>query len=250
MLKFLLSKLSKTSTPPVTMPTASAEQKDEALLRAIEERRRADPLIGAKLGGKHVSQRLLIALKGERGVHIESLLCALGALAGYACQASLRAQTAAKGLPETAAFVVAQGADGRRYFFGDPLNQLLAESRHSVWSLAAGEAQHQGCKELPDLSAIFQHVSQTVGGDRFGVPRIPDGHRPGLLPAEYLKHLWPGLFPVAQRFCASPSEWPILFGSAIQEVLGLSRGVIAPDLALTIVMESAVPMSKIDLASA
>lgn len=241
MLKPFLARLAGQKTP--RSPQA------EALSRAIEERRKIDPLIGAKLGGKEVSHRLLEALRDERGVHTESLLCALGAVAGYSCQASLRAQTAALGLADAQAFIVAKGADGRNYFFGDPLNRLLAESRYSIWSMAAGEAQHQGCKVLPDLSALFEHVVQTVGTERFGVPRLPNAHQPAKLPVDYLKRLWPDLLPVAQQFCESPIEWPILFGSAIQDVLTMCKGVIAPELALTIVMESAVPMSKVDLAA-
>jgi hypothetical protein len=40
-----------------------------------------------------------------------------------------------------------------------------------------------------------------------------------------------------------------LLGLALQEVIIMGKGVIALDLALKIIMESAVPMSKIDLAS-
>jgi hypothetical protein len=57
--------------------------------------------------------------------------------------------------------------------------------------------------------------------------------------------LWPQLFPLAQKFCDKPSDWPILFGVAIQEIIFASKDLIDPDLALRIVMESAVPMSKI-----
>jgi hypothetical protein len=242
MLKSLLSRFS-----PAKKPSHSHE---EALLQAVEDHRKVDPLIGAKLGGTEVARRLVAALKDGRGVHVESLLCAAGAVAGYSCQASLRAQVATMRLPDTAAFVVAKAIDGRSYYFGDPLNRLLAESRYSIWSLAAGEAQHQGCKALPDLSAIFEHVTQTIGTDRFGVPRLPDAHQPALRPAAYLKGHWPDLQRVAEQFCKSPMEWPILFGCAAQEVLATCQGQIAPDIALTIVMESAVPMSKIELASA
>lgn len=236
--------------PPQARVKTESELQQQALRKALEEQRKVDPLVGAKLGGKELSHRLMQALKTERGVHIESLLCALGALAGYACQASLRAQALAQELPETAALVVVKTNDGRRFFFGDPLNRLLAESQHSVWSLVAGEAQHQGCKALPDVAAIFQHVSQTIGGDAFGVPRIPEGHLPGQLPARYLQHFWPGALGLAQHFCAAPHEWPVLFGLAIQDVMQQAKGVIAPELALTIVMECAVPMSKIEMSFA
>lgn len=238
---------SRTRHPAGTLQSDPAAA---ALMAAIKEKRKSDPLVGAKLGSKEVSQRLIDAMKNERGVHVESLLCALGALAGYSCQANLRAQALLKGLSETTAFTVVDAADGRKYFFGDPLNQALAESQYSVWSLAAASAQHNGCSSLPDIAEIFGHVSKTVGSAEFGIPRIPDGHQPGDSPINYVRNLWPNLLPTLKQFCQKPSEWPILFGLAVQEVMNMSKGVIAPDLALKIVMESAIPMSKVDLASA
>lgn len=251
MFKSLLSKL--TGSQQQEKDHSSEPRPDaatDALLRAIEEKRKTDPLIGAKLGGKEVFQRLLRGMNDGRGVHIESLLCALGALAGYSCQANLRAQAIAKGLPETAALINIGGANGKSYFFGDPLNQALAESQYSVWGLAAGAAQHNGCKSLPDINSIFAHVTETVGTDAFGIPRLPVGRVTSDTPINYLKALWPALFPVATMFCKQPTEWPLMFGIAIQEALDAGKDALPQDVALAIVMESAIPMSKVDLAAA
>jgi hypothetical protein len=238
-------------SPPQRVPAATPEDPAlAALLRVIEEKRKTDPLIGAKIGAKEVSQRLLNGMKTEKGVHIESLLCALGAVAGYSCQANLRAQAVMKGIPETAPFTVVKTADGRQYFFGDPLNQALAEAQLSVWGLAAGAARQAGSTTLPDIQSIFKRVSETVGHETFGIPQLPENHRAGDLPINYVKALWPVLLPIAKQFCQKPSEWPVLFGLSIQDAIEKGKSVIAPDLALKIVMESAIPMSKIDLASA
>ncbi|WP_155920625.1 hypothetical protein [Methylobacter luteus] len=228
--------------------TLQLDPKTEALIHAIRERSQEDPLIGAKLGAKEVFQLLLNGMKSEKGVHIESLLCALGALAGYSCQASLRAQALAKGLPETAAFQILDSKDGKRYFFGDPLNNALAGSQYSVWGLAGGAAQHAGAKQLPDLNEIFQHTSSVLGGDQFGIPRVPENHRASDTPISYLA-IWPALFPTVKLFCPNPADWPILYGLAIQEAIEAGKSVIDPALALKIVMESAIPMSKVDLAN-
>jgi hypothetical protein len=221
----------------------------EALLHAIRERSKEDPLVGAKVGSKEVLQRLVDAAKDERGVHVESLLCILGALAGYACQANLRAQALSRGMPETAAFQTVEARDGKKYFFGDPLNDALAGSKYSVWGLAAGAAQNAGAKGLPDINEMFQHTSSVLGGPKFGVPRLPEGHATGDSPVNYLKALWPAVFPMVKLFCPNPVDWPILFSLAIQEVILMGKATIAPELSLTIVMESAIPMSKIDLAN-
>lgn len=228
-------------------------QKNEELATAVFLQTIAgkceDPLIGAKLGAKEIFQRLTQGMKDEKGVHIESLLCALGALAGFACQASVRGEyILEKGFDEKKVFTILGCANGRQYFFGDMVNKLLAESQYSIWSLAAGAVQHLGVNKLIDIGEIFKHTAQTVGGDSFGIPRIPQDHKPGDLPQNYLKHLWPVLFPVVKQFCPA-SEWPLLFGLAIQEGIYLGKDVLDPLLALSIVMESAIPMSKVDFNS-
>lgn len=223
------------------------DPKAAALINAIRERSKEDPLIGAKLGAKEVFQRLLDGMKDSKGVHVESFLTALGALAGYACQANLRAQALAKDLPETALFQVVTTKDGKQYFFGDPLNKALAGYQHSVWSLVGGAAQNAGAKEFPDLNELFQHTSSVLGSEQFGVPRVPEEHKAGDTPLNYLKAIWPSLFPTVKLFCPNPVDWPILYSIAIQEAIHASKQSIDPSLAFRIVMESAIPMSKVDL---
>jgi hypothetical protein len=185
-------------------------------------------------------------LNDQRGVHLETLLCALGSLAGYSCQASVRELLKQGGQPEEEAFVIAIGKDGRRYFFGDALNKPLAEDQYSVWSLAAGVATGLGCQQPLNVGEIFKYVAATVGGPEFGIPRIPEGHRPGDPPSNWVKYAWSKALTTVQNYCESPSEWPVAFGIAIQVVMTQAKGVIDPCLALSIVMESAIPMSKVD----
>lgn len=229
---------------------ASAQAINDALKRAIEEKKKEDPLIGAKLGARELNQRLIKAMKNEHGVHTESLLSTLGALAGYACQVSLRSEALSRGESANAPFTVVQASNGRRYFFGDPLNQRLAEGRYSVWNIATSTLRKEGLQALPELEPIFKHVTGSVGSEHFGIPRFPDGHNASDLPLNYVKDLWPVVLPVMKQYTPKPAEWPILFGFALQEVLRMSRDVLAPELALLVIMESAIPMSKVDLQTA
>jgi len=227
-----------------------AADSPEALFAAIREQRKTDPLAGAKFGGQEIYLRLLEGMKDEQGVHLESMLCALGALAGYACQASLRARTVAEGKPADSAFSIAKSANGHQYYFGEAMNAALLEDQYSVWSLAAGGAEHAGAQEFCDLEELLGHTAKSVGSPTFGVPRLPEDHRPAMVPAEYLKVLWPALTPVLEMFCEQPEEWPIVYGVAIQKTLEASKEVLEPGLALKIVMESAVPMARVDLPNA
>ena len=58
------------------------------------------------------------------------------------------------------------------------------------------------------------------------------------------------LLPEVRKSCAAPDLWPVAFALAIVHAITLARSVLDPCVALTIVMESAVPMSKIDLGAA
>ena len=131
--------------------------------QAIAERKKSDPFAGVKIGCLEINQRIISALKNERGVHIESLLSVLGSLAGYACQVAVREEMVVQQrTPENQAFVIVESKDGSRYFFGDNLNKPLAESQYSIWALTAGAVNYLG-KKPPDISEIFKHVSNSLG---------------------------------------------------------------------------------------
>ncbi|MBR7801770.1 hypothetical protein [Undibacterium fentianense] len=206
-----------------------------------------EALLPVKKGGKEIAMKLFQAMSTDKGIHLESLLSALGALAGYACQMSVREEFVMRqGRPLKEVFIVVQSKqNANTYYFGDLLNRPLAESRYSVWSLASGAAQKNGLERLIDLHDIFRHVTDTLGSVAFGIPRTALAHQAKEVPYNYVNFLWPQLFPLVQSYSAKPQDWPMVFGVAIQEILFASKDLIDPALALSIVMESAVPMSKI-----
>ncbi|HEX6638494.1 MAG TPA: hypothetical protein VF033_12630, partial [Steroidobacteraceae bacterium] len=199
----------------------------------------------ARHAGREVLGLVMASLKDTRGIHLESLFCALGALAGRACQESVRARALAEGKPGDAFFTVAETSDGGRFYFGDALNQPLAEDRVSVWSLVAGAAAHDGAGRLPDLAEIFRHNAAVLGTAQFGVPRLPAEHPVHELPLDYARRLWPEARRVLAELAGEPRTWPVAMGLAIQEVMAQTRGQVSPAMVARIVMESAIPVSKI-----
>ena len=93
---------------------------DNILFESIERQRKNDPLAGPKIGKKEVLRRLteIFSKNDPRGLHTESLLCALGALAGYACQASVFAKAVTNGVKELYGVNVL-GSGSESYFFGE-----------------------------------------------------------------------------------------------------------------------------------
>ena len=220
---------------------------EESLFAAIKAKKKEDPLVGLKIGAKEVNQRLIGALKGQKGVHVESLLTMLGALAGFSCQMAAREKMRETGkAPDAVSLMVVAGKDGKKYFFGDAINAPLAGDKYSVWTMTAGIAKHLGAQELPDLKEMFTRVAGSVGKSDFGVPQLPDNHRPSDLPINYLKGIWSPLVVIVDKFCDSAHERSILFGIAIQQIMEMGKDTIAPEMAAKVVMESAIPMSRID----
>jgi hypothetical protein len=207
-----------------------------------------DPYLGAKSAGREIYVRVRGAFDiGDSRLHARSLLCALGAVAGHACQASVRAQAIAAGKAPDAPFRSIQGADGRTYLWADAMMRTLAEDRMSLWNLTAAAARHHGARSLPDLEEIFEHNASVVGTRKFGLPRLLAEQSVAGSPAEFAKRLWPSV-EEAVRLTGDPKLWPIAAGLAVQEAIAATRDVVAPDLAVKIVMESAIPVSRIAIA--
>lgn len=225
---------------------SSRNSSDDALFQAINEKKKDDPLVGLKIGSNELMERLIGTLKNEKGVHIESLLGIIGSIGGYSCHVAIREELIKnRKIGEQKVFTIVGAADGKKYYFGDLVNKPLVENQLSIWSLVAGSSNHFETGSLLDVSEIFSHVAGTVGGDDFGVPRIPSNHKLGDLPINYVKTIWKRIVPILDDFCDNPIEKPILIGFAAQQVIEMGKDIIVPSVAAKIVMECAIPMSKI-----
>lgn len=197
-----------------------------------------------KKGANEIFVRLINSMRDEKGLcHPQSLLCALGSLAGYACQRDVRdVYMKGKGFSEDKVFTVVQDKKGRNYFFGDLINEPVAEGKYSLWSLVGGALNAMNVP-LIDLNDIFRYVSYVCGGEQFGKVR---SCVTGETMESYLKILWKPLFPLAQKY-AEENELHIVFGLAVQKAMMACKGAVEPQEMARIVMESAVSMSKIEL---
>ena len=203
-----------------------------------------------------LSNGLLAWLQGElrrgRNPQHETVLCALGALAGYAAQQAIRETLVKPGkLTLDQAFVVVETRSGEVFFFGDLLNEIIVdthglrgEGNASIWKIVSEGGYEAGAINLPDVIDMIKHCAATAGHEEFGIPRVPDAHMPELLPREALSRFWPA----ARRKLAGaePMSWPLHLAMAARTLIVDQKAAIRPDIAVQIVMEAAVPMSKID----
>lgn len=197
-------------------------------------------------GADELLARVSSAMRGgDNSIHPQSLLCALGAVAGYACQEDVRnIYLRKRGLAEDLVFNIVAAKNGRRYYFGDLLNEPLVNGQNSVWALIGGAVKQRG-GTLPDVNDIFRYVSYVIGGERFGRVRSCET---GEDMETYLKNLWQPLKAIAKKYANSTDEeggLHVVFGIALQKAVYLCGGSMNITECARIAMESAVSMSKV-----
>jgi hypothetical protein len=207
----------------------------------------------------HLVRNLPARLTIGGRIHAETYISAVGAIAGYAAQRTLFAES-----PPVVGSNInrAAVASGEQYWFGDAMNHMLvpkteADGNRCVWSLAAGGALSSGLQpqHMPSLDAMFKHVASTIGGASEGKSSVPARHQAQLCARDLLKAVWPvavlcfsGKFPGAIReFGAAPiASWSAIAAQASSRPILDVKNVLPPDIALTLLMESAIYCSKLD----
>jgi hypothetical protein len=206
---------------------------------------------------------LMQSLKTARGVHTETLLTVVGALAGFAAQ-NAALNLIASGTPSAAlrSFALVSTKSGETFLYGDAINVFLFPESGSVLplgALVAGAAVSAGVKEvdLPNTSEIAAHVASGVGNPEFGKLRVRQGVEPQLQPLAALLKFWPntrdvlGRPPVKRLFRRRESplqeiHWPIILGLVASQFIRMTKQAMNPSIGAALVMESAVITSKID----
>jgi hypothetical protein len=211
----------------------------------------------------HLIQALEQRLTTEGRLHAETLLAAIGAIAGFSALRALMAELAESKDPAIVGQMdIVQAKNGAIFYVGEPINRTLipantGEAYSKLWSVAAGGAVAAGLDrtKLPELGPMFAYVSQTLGGELEGRPSVAKEHQPIMAARELLLLVWPlalmcftGRIPGAsQEFgIAGLQNWPAISARAANTFIQRVKNVLDPSMALTIVMESAIYASKLD----
>jgi hypothetical protein len=196
---------------------------------------------------------MLMAEEIRRGgqIHIETLLTELGALAGFAAQMSIRKSVIERQQldpNEILAEVVAR--NGEKYYFSDTLNWIVfenvAQPPYSIWAYVMDAVPEGSRALLPDVADIVSHAARAIGTPRFGVPRLSSEHTPHKTPHAALQEHWRLVRDELEASARDPAAWPFDLAFAARWQMVTSRDRLALPLAAKIVMEAAIPMSKID----
>jgi hypothetical protein len=222
-----------------------------------------DSTATADLAIKNLREGLMTALKNQRGIHTETLLTAVGALAGFAAQnAALNRLSSRDPAAPNLELAIAQIKSGEKMIFGDAVNVFLypeARSTLPLVAIIAGAAVQAGVAtaEFPDFHEMAAYVATVVGTPEFGKLRARPGSPPQLQPLELLHKLWPMTREVLQRpphkgFLRrvekplQEAHWPIIISVVGSQLIGMTKGTLSPRIGAALLMESAVITSKID----
>lgn len=202
--------------------------------------------------GRTIAAMLMANEIRRRGqIHAETILTEIGALAGFAAQMAVRkSMIEPQGMDAASVLQEVVTKNGEKYYFGDMLNWIVFENvgtpPYSIWTYVRDVVPHANRHLLLDVEDIVSYAARTIGTMRFGVPRLPAPHMPHTPPRAALAEHWRT---VREEFEASgrgPQEWPYDLGYAAQWQMVTNRERLALPLAARIVMEAAIPMSKID----
>lgn len=234
----------------------------------------------ANIAMHYVESLLMNGLQDSHGIHVETLMTVIGAVTGFAAQNAVWESVVKPGkMPafdaknmQAGAFVIAETHNGEKYYFGDTLNSYLipqatkygADGRFTLYSLVAAVVQAAGKKPLDEatFAEMFRNSTSTIGGPAFGVPRLPAEHMPKLTPREALHKFWRPTKEALQfkdphlvgdgpdDFTPlGPEHWPLMLSIVAQRLVDKAKGAIDVTLAMRIIFEAAIPMSKVDPAT-
>jgi hypothetical protein len=228
----------------------------------------ADGEIIANLTIGSLRDSILKWLTSERGVHAETLMVTIGALAGFAAQNAAFRSIGPSGTPIPKNAIVMAEAGGEKYYFGDRINGYLVrqagESKYPLWGYVAAAALNAGMaqKDMPDEREMFGHVARSIGTPNFGIPRAPKEHPSHLTPRKALEAFWPSAKELLSNadgvllkgltslplhgISVAEEHWPLVTALVARQFILMAKDTLDPRISLSLVMESAIAMSKVD----
>jgi hypothetical protein len=202
--------------------------------------------------GRSISAVLMARQIKQTGqVHPETLLTAIGALAGFCVQMSVRKTVIERQkLASDTVLVEVTTKNDEVYYFSDLMNWMLFENMdqppYSIWAYVLAAVPEARRAEAPDMSEIVSHAARSIGTRHFGVPRLPREHMPHKMPRAALDEHWQMVRHELEGAGRDAADWPYDLAAAAQWQILNGRGTLDSLLATKIVMEAAIPMSKVD----
>ena len=179
----------------------------------------------------NIIEMLKHALRSEKGLDMTTVLLFAAGLSGIACHEAVKAYQGH--------FELVTTKGGRKYYFGDEVNKYLFENDNAVVPLITAVSGNS--KE--EVEGIIKECAENITTDDNSFGSIGSEQF-----YQSVKQCWDGIFNnMTGKYCNDASEWPILFGIVLQNIILQSIQVGAPkEEAGKMAIECAYLLSKID----
>lgn len=238
----------KRKTPP-QQPAPSDDAGHQAVLAHLDREEKNNPQQRAQLVGRLLFDWACETLNDQQGVRMENLLAMLSSVGGHLCIAPILDRLKAEGRhPKEVGMVEVELADGRKYYFGDLPNSLLAESQYSLVSLAFGAAQSVGGQVSMDMiHAEMKKVAGEIGksDEEFFELDLPERNRTDT-PLNWARAFTPHVVRSCDLYRLDPMQRPMAIGFAIYRAIEAGKDAIDPTVAASLVLQCATRMAKVD----
>lgn len=180
-------------------------------------------------GAGNVIAMLKGVLRGPQGTDMTIVMIYAAGLAGCACHEAVKA--------EGGTFAMVKTTNGQTFYMGDDVNKYLLEDRLSVISFisAVGEGAIDNV-----LSYVIAFVSS------LGDPNLSVCDMTADSVYRMVKECWDGIYAtMTTRICKAPSEWPVLYGIVLQNIMREALQIGAPaDEVKRIALECSIALSR------
>jgi hypothetical protein len=189
-------------------------------------------------------------LSADPDMNHVTVLTIIGALAGYAAQRAIWEGVVVPGsMSATDIFEVRETEAGEKFYFCAETDKLIGslDPRYlSIWKIVTGNTRSSS-GEHPEVVELLAHCAASIGTPEFGIPRLPDGRMSNMPPREAVNRLWAKAR--QQLAKTEPTLWPMNMAVAARSLIVAAQRAVPLNIGIKIVMEAAVPMSRIDPAT-
>lgn len=170
------------------------------------------------------------------GLDIEKALMFSAGMAGYACHQAV--------IANKEPFMAVSMADNKKFYMGDAVNKYLMESKYNVLGFCDGFFELKGLgMTKPDPIEIVKREAKVLGDKGY---RIWDKIDPAVAYKE-VKACWEGIYSnMTGAYCKSPSEWPVLYGIVLQNIMIEAAKVTTVSRVYNMAVECVLYISKMD----
>lgn len=225
----------------LTPPDEPPHPGHQAALAHLRQLAAEGPLARPRHAGRILFDFVYQTIAEEDGARPEDLLAILAATGGIACIAATLQLVRSRGQTLAGAGIFAvDDADGGRYYTGEPARALLADGELSLFGLALGSVA------IEMVEAAFRRAGDTAGGPAFGVPDLPEPHRPRELPTTFGRYAWPKVRETLDLCEVAAEQRATVIGFALQHALAGIGDALDAGVAARIVVQYAVSTAKLD----